>query len=63
MLQQIEKSEFLQTDACVKLYSGTLTDNRTWATQDDPRPALTLAFQSYIRRTSVQSRDVNSLPE
>ena len=63
MLQQIENSEFLQTDACVKLYSGTLTDKRTWATQDDPRPALTLAFQSYIRRTSVQSRDVSSLPE
>ena len=63
MLQQIENGEILQTDACVKLYSGTLTDKRTWATQDDPRPALTLAFQSYIRRTSVQSRDVSSLPE
>ena len=53
MLQQIENGEILQTDACVKLYSGTLTDKRTWATQDDPRPALTQAFQSYIRRTSV----------
>ena len=63
MLQQLENDEILQTDACVKLYSGTLTDKRTWATQDDPRPALTLAFQSYIRRRSVQSRDVSSLPE
>ena len=63
MLQQIENGEILQTDACVKLYSGTLTDKRTWATQDDPRPALTLAFQSYISRTSVQSRDVSSLLE
>ena len=45
----------------MKLYSGTLTNRRTWATQDDPRPALTLAFQSYIRHTSVWSRDVSSL--
>ena len=49
MLQQIENGEILQTDACVKLYSGTLTDKRTWATQDDPRPALPLSFG----RTSV----------
>ena len=35
MLQQIENGEILQTDACVKLYSGTLTDKRTWATQDE----------------------------
>ena len=25
MLQQIENGEILQTDACVKLYSGTLS--------------------------------------
>ena len=34
--------------AGVKLYSGTLTDERTWATQDDPGPALTLCFQVII---------------
>ena len=50
MLQQIENGEILQTDACVKLYSGTLTDKRTWATQDDPCPhsGISVVHQSYI---------------
>ena len=41
------KTNFYKENAGVKLYSGTLTDKRTWATQDDPRPALTPVFLQY----------------
>ena len=40
-------TNFNKENAGVKLYSGTLTDKRTWATQDDPRPALTPVFLQY----------------
>ena len=47
MLHQNEKDKLPKKCAGVKLYSGTLTEKRTWATQDDPRPALTLVLLQY----------------
>ena len=46
-------SNFHKENAGVKHYSGTLTKQNIWATQDDPRPALHILISHWLIREKV----------